>query len=197
MFMLRYLILPIFITLPFTAVVYGAEPRVLPKVDINPTLRAPTDLMPARNLPQSGNAGRSIGDEMECLVEPHRVSSVGSSVEGTLMEVLVERGDIVRRGQVVARLNAGVEAATVALRAAQEEHGRRKVERNEELFRKELISTSDKDELETQMRIATLEHQQQLEVLALRTIVSPLNGVVVERYLSPGERVANEKILKE
>ena len=41
---------------------------------------------------QSGNAGKRFGDEMECLLEPHLVTSLGSPVEGTLSEVLVDRG---------------------------------------------------------------------------------------------------------
>lgn len=145
---------------------------------------------------QSGNAGKRLGDEMECQVEPHLVTSVGSPVEGTLSEVLVDRGADVSRGQVVARLNSAVEAATVNLKAAQEAFGERKVERNEELYKKQLISANEKDELETQTRIAGLELKQQQEVLAQRTIRSPINGVVVERFLSPGERVGNEKIVK-
>jgi len=96
----------------------------------------------------------------------------------------------------VARLNSTVEAATVNLKAAQEEFGKRKVDRNEELFRKQLISAKEKDELETQTRIAGLELKQQQQVLDQRTIRSPLTGVVVERFLSPGERVGNDKILK-
>jgi RND family efflux transporter MFP subunit len=133
---------------------------------------------------------------MDCMAEPHLIANVGSPVEGTLSEILVDRGAVVTKGQVLARLNSSVEAATVNLRAAQEEFGKRKVERNEELFRRQLISANEKDELETQTRLAGLELKQQQEVLNLRTIRSPLNGVVVERFLAPGERIANEKILK-
>ena len=32
---------------------------------------------------QSGNAGKKLGDDMECLLEPHLVANVGSPVEGT------------------------------------------------------------------------------------------------------------------
>jgi RND family efflux transporter MFP subunit len=145
---------------------------------------------------QSGNAGKKLGDPMECLLEPHLIVSVGSPVEGTLSEILVDRGANVTKGQIVARLNSAVEAATVDLKAAQEDFGKRKVARNEELFKKQLISANEKDELETQTRIAGLELKQQQEVLSQRIIRSPLNGVVVERMLGPGERVGNEKILK-
>jgi RND family efflux transporter MFP subunit len=144
---------------------------------------------------QSGNSGKKLGDDMECLLEPHLVANVGSPVEGTLNQVLVDRGASVGKGQVVARLNSSVEAANLELRKAQEEFGKRKVERNKELFSKELISANEKDEIETQTRIAGLEVQQQQQVLEQRSIRSPLNGVVVERFLGPGERVANEKAI--
>ena len=162
-----------------------------------PKLPAPFALPKLSSGPvQNGNAGRKFGQEMECLLEPHLIANVGSPVEGTLAEVLVDRGSFVTKGQVVARLNSAVEAATVDWRRAQEEFGKRKVLRNEELFRKELISANDKDELETQTRLAGLELKQQEEVLNQRTIRSPVDGVVVERFLAPGEHVAQEKILK-
>lgn len=159
----------------------------------------PADLkttLPPSTLAVRGNRGKKLGEEMECLLEPHLVANVGSPVEGTLAQVLVDRGAAVSKGQVVARLNSSVEAATVNLRRAQEDFGQRKVKRNEELFRKNLISAQEKDELETQVQIAGLELKQQQEVLALRTIASPVNGVVVERYLAPGDRVSQEKILR-
>ena len=73
---------------------------------------------------QSGNAGKKLGDEMECLLEPHLVANVGSPVEGTLNQVLADRGSAVGKGQVVARLNSSVEAANLELRMAQEEFGK-------------------------------------------------------------------------
>jgi len=157
---------------------------------------APAAVVPAVSLAVTGNKNKKIGDEMECLLEPHMVSNVGSPVEGILNQVMVDRGDVVRRGQVVARLNSAVESATVDLKRAQEAFGQRKMQRNEDLYNKELISSSEKDELETQIRIAALERRQQQEILALRTIVSPLNGIVVARYLSPGDRVSQDKILR-
>jgi len=192
----RLLVLGVFLITGFPRGGLSAEPPAaleLPmKLDVTP-------FMPARPGPlqiQNANARKRLGDEMECLVEPHRISNVGSPVEGILSEVLVDRGAFVQKGQVVARLHSAVESAIVNLKAAQEEFGKRRVNRNEELFRKELISTNEKDELETQSRIAGLELKQQQEVLAQRTIRSPLSGVVVERFLSPGERVGSDKIMK-
>lgn len=172
----------------------GPQPLPLPKPGVPQV--APLSLPPLPTGGSSGNSGKRLADEMDCLLEPRFIANVGSPVEGTLAEVTVDRGASVTKGQLLARLNSKVDAANLELRKAQAEYGQRKVLRNEELFKKELISISDKDELETQTRIAKLEMEQQRQVLEQRSILSPFDGVVVERFLGPGERVANEKILK-
>lgn len=133
------------------------------------------------------------GGELECLVEPHMVVNVGSPVDGVLEQVTVNRGDRVRKGQVVARLQYGVEAAAVKLSEARVEFGRRKVERNESLFEKQLISAQERDELVTEVRLREEELKKDQETLKLRTIVSPVDGVVVERRLAPGEFIRSDK----
>jgi RND family efflux transporter MFP subunit len=123
-------------------------------------------------------------EEFECLLEPHVVA------------VNVERGDQVRKGQVIARLKSEAEQAAVDLSRARAEFGQRKMVRNEELIQQALISPSEKDELETEGRVARLELQQAEAILKQRTIKSPIYGVVVERYLSAGEFVQSEPVLK-
>ena len=131
--------------------------------------------------------------ELECLVEPHMLVNVGSSVDGVLEEVLVNRGDKVRRGQVVARLQAGVEAASVKLTEARVEFGRRKLDRTQGLVEKQLISTQEMDELITEVKLREEELKKEQETLKLRTILSPIDGVVVERRLTPGEFIRTDK----
>jgi membrane fusion protein (multidrug efflux system) len=167
--------------------------QAMTAVDKLPVLTA---AMPLLRAPSRGNDGKSLNDEMECMLEPHLVSNIGSPVEGVLSEVTVDRGDYVSKGQIVAHLRSDVEKATVEWRKAQEQFGMRKVQRNEELFKKQLISANEKDELETQTLIAGLELKEKQEILKQRIIRSPLNGVVVERFLVPGERVFQQEILK-
>ena len=142
----------------------------------------------ARVAAAPGNSG-----ELECLVEPHMLVNVGSSVDGVLEQVLVNRGDQVRRGQVVARLQSGVEAAAVKLSEARVEFGRRKMERSDSLFEKQLISAQERDELVTEVKLREEELKKDVETLKLRTIVSPIDGVVVERRLTPGEFIRTDK----
>ena len=142
--------------------------------------------------PATSGTNRADGAH-ECLLEPSKVVNVGSSVDGVLEQVTVDRGDRVRKGQVVAKLQSGVEAAAVKLSEARVAFGRRRVERNEALFEKQLISAQERDELVTEVRLREEELKKDQEILKLRTIVSPLDGVVVERRLAPGEFIRTDK----
>ena len=130
---------------------------------------------------------------LTCVVEPHLVTQVGSSVDGVIERVMVDRGDVVSRGQVVAKLRSGVEEAEMAVRQAKVEAGKRKIERTEELFKKQLISEQERDEIETEYRVNVAELKRETENVRLRTIVSPVNGVVMERYLAAGELIRADK----
>jgi len=134
--------------------------------------------------------------EFECLLQPNKLVDVSSPVSGILDDVSIERGDHVKKGQVIAILKSEVEQAAVDLARERAEFGNRKVIRNEELIQKNLISPSEKDELETELLISRMELRQAEAVLLQRTIASPINGVVVERYLSAGEFVQDDPIAK-
>lgn len=130
------------------------------------------------------------------LIEPREVAKVSSQISGILDKIIVERGDRVKKGQVIALLNSTIEKAGVDLALARMEFGKRKVLRNEELYLKRLISIHEKDEMETELRILELQLREAQEKLKIRTIRSPIDGVVVERFLSPGEYVGEEAIIK-
>jgi len=134
-------------------------------------------------------------DELECILEPNTEIEISAAVSGVLSEVLVQRGDQVKRGQVLARLISAPEQAAVELAKARVEFGKRKAIRNEDLYRKELISIHEKDEMDTEVLISSLQLKQAEEQLKLRKITSPINGVVVERDKDPGEYVETQPLL--
>jgi|LGOV01.1.fsa_nt_gb RND family efflux transporter MFP subunit len=132
---------------------------------------------------------------LEGLVEPNDLVEFSSQVPGILESVAVERGARVDQDQVLAQLKSGVEKSAVKVAEARVEFGKRKSVRNSELYKKQLISIHDKDELETEIQLAELELDEARERLALRTIVSTVDGVVVERTGAPGEYVGEEPFL--
>ncbi len=149
----------------------------------------------AANHDHSGQNLTVNEEALDCLLEPNEEVKLSSQIPGIIDSIKVERGDKVQRGQIVARLKSGVERAAVALAQARVDFGKRKLVRNEELYRQELISIHEKDEMETEHRIAELELQEAKEKLKLRTLRSPITGIVTERHHSAGEFVGEDPVL--
>lgn len=150
----------------------------------------------------------------DCLIQPKMVLKLGTPVAGLISEMLVDRGSVVKKGDVIARLESGEEAAAVALAKARANNDSavrstiakrdfqlRREARAKTLLLKNNIAASNADEAETSARVAESELQAEQvnlqlaklelvrarEVLRERTILSPINGVIVERKLGPGE----------
>ncbi len=205
--------------------------------------------------------------EIDGVIEPHRVIKMGGSgTPGILNDVNVDRGDTIKKGQVLATLQSGVEKAALELaRYRADEDARvkikvaqanvdtalaraemvaiikarkadldlaiRKEDRSSQLYKKDYVPFADMDESETRKRLAEaqldeavqnkkfselehkrtqaqldemaiakrlaeLEYQRADEVVKRLIIKSPVDGVVVERYLSSGEYVEDQPILK-
>jgi membrane fusion protein, multidrug efflux system len=139
-------------------------------------------------------AGEAFGEDFDGMIEPYVIVRVSSQVPG-ILEKVAERGDIVRKGEVVAQLRAGVENANVKLARTQVEFSKRKLERNREMFLLKHISEHEKDELETEIAKGEAMLQDAVEKLEMRTIRSTVDGVVMRRELSPGEYVGEKPIL--
>jgi RND family efflux transporter MFP subunit len=171
-------------------------------------------LVAAVALPAGAQEQKTGTGEFDCLIAPKMVLKLGTPVPGLLSHVLVDRGAIVKKGDVLAKLESGVEEAAIALAQARADNDStvksararrdfqlRKEERAKQLRRTENIPLSAADEAETAARVAESEYEEarvnlQLarldlaraaEVLKQRTIRSPIDGVVVERKLGPGE----------
>jgi RND family efflux transporter MFP subunit len=168
-------------------------------------------------------AGPLWAAEYRGLIEAHRVIKIGSPQAGVLATVEVDRGDIVKKGQVLATLKSELERAAmeVARYRAQMEGGikakeasldflGKKKDRVEHLHKKQLAAQADMDEAEANRlvaemqvkdavenkQLAELEYKRAAAALERTIIRSPVDGVIVERSLSPGEFVENEPILK-
>ena len=134
-------------------------------------------------------------DDLECILEPNTEIEASAAVEGVLSDVLVQRGDQVKKGQALAKLISGQERALVELARARVAFGERKSVRNEELYVQKVISNHEKDEMDTELLISKLQLKQAEEQLRMRTVYSTIDGVVVERDKDPGEYVENESLL--
>jgi RND family efflux transporter MFP subunit len=111
-------------------------------------------------------------------------------VDGIIADIRVDRGASVRRGQPLVLLNNQLEAAAVDSARGKAEFTKRKAERNDELYKQQLISVQERDQLETEAKLAQLELREREAALRLRTISSPIDGVVVDRLMAPGDQIS-------
>lgn len=135
-------------------------------------------------------------EEIICLIEPSLEVNVGTPVDGTLEVVNADRGDVVGRGQLLARLDTAVQVAAANVQEAKAAFGARKYERNEDLQKQQLISSQELDEIATEQKLAELELRERREQIRLRNIVSPIHGVIVDRFRNRGDLVKQERIFR-
>lgn len=167
--------------------------------------------------------GAGAAQPMGCLIEPDRVAELGSPVIGVIESIHVERGDRVRKGQLLATLRADVERASVnvaSMRSQAEadvraahanfEFMRDKQMRAEDLVHKNFISRQALEQSRTEtkvaeQRLAQAREQQrvshrELELaraqLDMRSIRAPFDGIVADRYMWPGERVEEKALFR-
>ena len=156
----------------------------------------------------------AFAQEFDCLIEARQAIEIRSPVEAVIDRVYVKRGDTVRKGQLLVTLASGPERAALELarsratmqgetKAAEArlDIAQKKAARAEELFKQSFISENALDEARAEQQLAVeelrrvretqrlneLEAMRAGEVLAMRSIRSPLDGVVVEVMLKPGE----------
>ena len=130
---------------------------------------------------------------LDCILEPNKTIEVSSPVEGVISKQYVERGTQVRKGQVVLKLHSELERAALDLAAVQAKFGERTVTRNDEIST--LLSDQEKDEIITNAKISKLELNEAQARLNMKTIKSPLNGVVIDVKREEGEYVTEEPVL--
>ncbi len=160
---------------------------------------------------------------LACLIQPSQMADVGSPVIGVVQYLGVERGDRVRRGQVLAMLRAEVERASVeAIRSRAQSEGELRGaiaahelallrrDRARSLKDQAFVSQQALEQAEAELRVAAERVTQVREALhtatrevnaseaqlAQRIVRSPFDGVVVERYANLGERFEDKALFR-
>lgn len=165
-------------------------------------------------------AAAQPGQEYDCLIEARQSIDLRSSVDGVIDKLYVRRGERVKKGQLVATLQSGPERAALDLarsRAsmvgeirsaeAKVDLAKKKWLRAEELLSKNFVSVNARDEAQAEyklaleqlraatenQRLAQLDVSRAEQVLEQRSIRSPVNGVVVDVLLRPGDLMSSNQ----
>jgi membrane fusion protein, multidrug efflux system len=130
-------------------------------------------------------------------------AQVAAGAAGKVIATYVERGSVVRKGAVLARLDSRAATAQAAQAEAdaegskiQAQQSKLDCERTEHMFQKGAISKADYDRAHTQCEaskwtVSSAEARKTLTAEALRDmeIRAPFSGMVVERAVTAGEYV--------
>ena len=160
---------------------------------------------------------------MDCVITPRALVDVSSAVPGVIESIAAERSERVQAGQQVAKLKSGVEEASVSLaraRAAIETEirlrevalgfDRENQHRLESLSKQRAASQHDWAKAERDVnlsqwklqlareeyRLRSLELRRAEEALKQKFVISPIDGVVVQRFRGVGEYVENQPIMR-
>jgi RND family efflux transporter MFP subunit len=182
-------------------------------------MRSPTPSPAAR----AAEAARAARQPVGCLIEPERVADIGSPVIGVVSMLSVDRGDTVSSGQPLATLQSDVERASVSVAqsrfkvdadinaaAANLTLAQQRLVRANELQRQGFVSPQATEQAQAeqdvavqklaqardQKRISGQELAQVQAQLGQRTLRSPFAGVVIDRFVNPGERVEEKALLR-
>jgi RND family efflux transporter MFP subunit len=166
-----------------------------------------------------GASAQEAGDrekELDCVVQPNATVKLGSVEQGVVSEITADRGNVVRKGQIVARLDSRLQALAVELaeiRAesdveirsakARLEFRTLDFERAGKLHQRQAMAAKKLEEAEIEKKLAELaletailqqkqarvELLQAKERLERRAIRSSFDGVVVKLNVNPGEYV--------
>ena len=128
--------------------------------------------------------------EFECVIEPQQVVKLASPVVGVIARLDVDRGDIVRQGQIVGKMEDGVEAAVLALARAKATNEyavnsaearvqflRRKYGRLDELHTKSISSLASLEEAAAEFQVA----EQQLKEAHLNRELARLESPTLKK----------------
>lgn len=134
--------------------------------------------------------------ELSCLVEPGRQATLSSQVPGVIDGIQVEPGDQVDAGDTLFTLKRDVELANVALERARSEYAERRVQRNQRMIERGMLSESERDEIDTELRLARMQVNLANARLEQMTHRAPFSGLVTQRLAEEGEYIDATPVLE-
>lgn len=215
-----------------TACLAGATPalaqqlarQLTPATSAPPATPAPaTAAKPSAKPGTAAPSPAQASPLLACVIQPIRTADIGTQVAGVVAGIEVERGDRVSKGQVLIRMRAEVEQATISAahtrasseaewRAAMagEQLARQKLQRQHTLAAQSFVSDQAVELAESEYRVArervamardqrtvaAREAGSAAAQLSLRVLRAPFDGVITERHANPGERFEEKPLLR-
>mgnify|MGYP001559168454 FL=1 len=161
------------------------------------------------------SAAKAEGRKVKRVVEtagtllPWDEVVISNEISGTVEDIFADMGDRVKKGDILlrldqreAKLNYEIAQKTLDRNKALLQEARNNLKRSKELFDKGIISSSERDSIQTQHDIAEAQAAQSESALALAkkrledtVITAPLTGEIKKRGVSRGETIKDKSPL--
>ncbi len=128
-----------------------------------------------------------VFEEVVGTVRPARRADVSAKLSGNILELEATPGTRVKRGDVIARLDAGeIESALDRARAASD-RADRDLGRYTDLLKSGAVTQSDFDKIEAGQRMAAATVDETKKQLGNALIAAPFDGVVTRKFMDVGD----------
>ncbi|HCZ32928.1 MAG TPA: hypothetical protein DHV93_05410 [Holophagaceae bacterium] len=143
----------------------------------------------------SGLIPVSAGTPVEGLVQPFRQVDVSAPVSSRITELKVGEGEAVQEGQTLALLYGKLEELEMMRAKALLERREFEAKGAKRLYDSRIIPEAKALESRIELDLARLQYETAAEQVRLRTVQTPLAGVVVARHREVGEAVSTAQPL--
>jgi RND family efflux transporter MFP subunit len=142
-----------------------------------------------------GSAAAFAAIPVEGLVLPFRQVDVGAPVSSRIVEIKVGEGETVKAGQPLALLYGRLEELDMQRAKALLERREFEAKGAKRLYDSRIIPEARALESRIDLDLARLQYETAAEQVRLRTVLAPMDGVVVSRTHEVGEAVSTAQPL--
>lgn len=130
-----------------------------------------------------------------CTLEAQKQIDIFAKISGEVKQILVEEGDAVEEGALLARLDE--KEARLGLREAEVKLANNSLlyERSKRTYNNKIISKEEFEGYKLNYEMAEVEYEKKKLELDYYTIISPIQGIVIGRHIEIGDNVKKEQIL--
>jgi len=143
-------------------------------------------------LPRQTLSLTPVADEVQLdgVIEALNQATVSAQTSGRVLELPVDVGDWVKKGDLILRLTSVEQKARAAGAQAQFAEAQAQYNRMQDMQSKKLIAQADFDKAAAAFKSAQARRQEADEGAANTALYAPYSGIVVSRHIKVGETVA-------
>jgi membrane fusion protein, multidrug efflux system len=124
-------------------------------------------------------------------VRPYQEATLYAKVSGYLGKIPVDKGDMVKAGQLLATIESEETDAQYASAAADLANKKLIAQRYDQLARQNAIAMQQKDQADADARVAQATLNQYATLKSYERLVAPFDGKITARFADPGALVQN------